>query len=235
MKEVNKFRIGDNVKLVKSDSRYSSKIGDIGVILSTCGYSGSSTLRVMTKGSAKDWHKSYTKLVTNKGENMSRRTFRLIKDSIEIKAGMLVQEACDEGNQEYRTLNMEKFMRFSDYKKYFSSPSNSFSRDTVEQSPEWFEEVFPATEQWMTKEEKDNFARFLKGEKNETPKEGISSTRLTGTYGFLYTMAVGDKKTVANKDVNKTIAAANHAKKTTGRTFRQQRVNGTSTYIIRVS
>lgn len=233
MRQIENFRVGDKVKLIKNDRRYHSWVGDTGEVSSVRGDYGPETLRVYTKGVYRDWHKEYTKLVTDKGENMSRRTFRLIKDAPEIKKGILVQENCDEGNQEYVTLNMDKFMRFDDWTKYFSSPSNSFSRDTVEQNPEWFEEVFPATEQWLTKEERDNLAKFLGGQTTKAPV-GPANSAASGPYSFLYTMAVGDKKTVKNADVKKTAAAIWYAQKKTGNIYERQRANDTHTYFIRV-
>lgn len=94
----------------------------------------------------------YLELI-KEGKPMARRTFRLLKDSMEIKKGSLVQEACDDGNQEYRVVDIERAYRFDDLREYFDRPSISLTRKTVEKNPKWFVEVFQVLPEYATKEE----------------------------------------------------------------------------------
>lgn len=68
----------------------------------------------------------------------TRRTFRLLKDTPEVSKGALFQEACDDGDQEYILLD-HSYIVPDDYFDFYKSIS--FSRETVEEQPAWFEEV----------------------------------------------------------------------------------------------
>lgn len=96
----------------------------------------------------------------NKGETkMGRQTFRLLKDTPELKKGALVQEACDDGDQEYKLLeNQDKFVKHDDLEDY--DIDLCFSRKTVE-TGNFFEEVFPVEPQFMNAEELTRHKEFM--------------------------------------------------------------------------
>lgn len=80
---------------------------------------------------------------------MGRRTFRLLKEDIELEKGALVQEKCDDGNQE--------FIILSGKKKICGDDRTWYSRATVLKQPEFFVEVFPVIPEYATKEEIKQF------------------------------------------------------------------------------
>lgn len=82
--------------------------------------------------------------------NMSRRTFRLLKDTDFLAAGTLVQEDCDDGNQQYSVLDFDDAVLYDDFDDFedYELESHSLSRKAVEENPEWYEEVEMT---WTTK------------------------------------------------------------------------------------
>jgi hypothetical protein len=109
----------------------------------------------------------YTRLMTDeeiKERNMSRATYRLKKETEVLKAGAIVQEACDDGDQQYILLeDQEHLIKFNDLEDY--GLEISFSRNTVEKNPTFFEKVQPAAEIWLSGEQVTAFKAFLKAEK----------------------------------------------------------------------
>lgn len=96
------------------------------------------------------YYETYTRLETQQEteeRNMSRRTFRLLKDTDFLKAGTIVQEACDDGDQAYVVLDFEDAVLFDDFEEY-EIESHHLSRGAVEDNPEWYEEVELT---WVTK------------------------------------------------------------------------------------
>jgi len=84
-----------------------------------------------------------------------KRTFRLIKDIPDFKAGLLVQEACEDGDQSYDSINGEEFCAVDDWNDYFTDEClTSFTRKCVETQPKWFEEVNSV---YMSKKEQKEF------------------------------------------------------------------------------
>ncbi len=76
---------------------------------------------------------------------MARRTFRLLKPTYELKKGALLQEECDDGNQDYVAIDDDSIT--------WTNHSVSVHRVIVEKSPDWFVEVFPIHPEYATKEE----------------------------------------------------------------------------------
>lgn len=172
-----------------------------------------------------------------KGEIMSRKTFRLKKNTATFKKGLVVQEACDDGTQEYVALNHEDYFKFSDFDKYFYGRTPQFTRESVEQNPEWFEEVFPATEAWLTSDEKEKLEKYLKS-KEATKKDDFTSAPLStykGKYSYLFDLPVGGKKTIKNEDVLNARGAMSYLKSQFGYQFTSQRANKNYTTITRVA
>lgn len=132
-----KYRVGDKVRINNKDGVY-SELGQVATVVSV---DRSEYYAYRLRGLGSRYCEKELDLV--KGENVNtRRTFRLLKDTPEVGKGALVQEACDDGNQEYVLLDGEFLSDAtdSDYHDYFDSLPN-FSRNTVEDQPDWFEEV----------------------------------------------------------------------------------------------
>lgn len=67
-----------------------------------------------------------------------RRTFRQLKDSERCKAGAIWHEQCDDGNQDFRMVDLSNLTyNYQGYTTYLTA-----ARDAVLKQPEWFEEVF---------------------------------------------------------------------------------------------
>jgi hypothetical protein len=104
-----------------------------------------------------------------KERNMSRATYRLKKDTELLKAGAIVQEACDDGDQKYVLLeDQEHLIKFNDLEDY-DLEDIEFSRNTVEKNPTWFEKVQPAAATWLSADELKAFREFLKTSKPKAP------------------------------------------------------------------
>lgn len=88
------------------------------------------------------------------------RTFRLLKDTVELRKGALVQEVSP--NREYMVISRD-FIKFpEDCKIYFRRDSFiRFSRMTVENQKNFFEEVYP-TDVYLNEDELQNFVRWAK-------------------------------------------------------------------------
>ena len=89
---------------------------------------------------------------------MSRRTFKVVKETPELKVGTIVQEECDDGDQDYVTLD-EKGNKFKD------QTGTRYSRHVVEKQPMWFEEVFPAVDIYLSKDDLKKFKAFMRAKK----------------------------------------------------------------------
>lgn len=94
------------------------------------------------------------------GSVYTPRTFRLIRDTVELKAGALVQEVAPD--REYIVIGRE-FIKFpEDCKLYFRSTSLiRFSRKTVETQKRYFEQVYP-TNEYFNAEELAKFQSWAK-------------------------------------------------------------------------
>jgi hypothetical protein len=85
-----------------------------------------------------------------------RKLYRLLKDSPELKKDAILQEDCDNGDQGFSILTKE-------YLKHSDQGGLSYSRKTVMNSPEWFEEVFDLSKIfYVTKSELDKVKELLK-------------------------------------------------------------------------
>lgn len=108
-------------------------------------------------------------------KRMGRRTFRLVKETAEFKKGTLVQEACDDGDQEYRVLN-DTGAKFDDLDDY--DLPKAFSRKTVEENKAFFEEVFPVEPAFMNAAELEAYQGFVAGLKKKTVKKTAKVVKL---------------------------------------------------------
>lgn len=237
-----KFKIGDKVRILSyPHTSRNHLIGDIGTVKSLHGGQPSWPIEVAIVGKRNgDYAGKEIELVKSEEKTtMARRTFRQRKDSPELKKGTLVQEACDDGNQEYRVLDITKYYRFDDWSKYFNNPVYKLSRNAVEQNSDWFEEVFPATKDWLTKEELDTYREFVASPRKRIVLKSVPATSPTmgarSSYGYLYSMAVGDTKIVSAQSIKNVRSAAHYAAERTGRSFRTETISDTRVRITRVS
>jgi hypothetical protein len=96
---------------------------------------------------------------TVSSEPTSPRTFRLLKNSVELKKGALVQEISPE--REYVVTSKDMIKYPEDCQRYFSPTSLiRYSRQTVETQTDYFEEVFPSNA-YFNREELKKFNRWL--------------------------------------------------------------------------
>lgn len=65
-----------------------------------------------------------------------RRRFKLLKDSPELKAGAILEENCDNGDQDFTVISKE-------WSKVADQGLTYYTRKTVIDQPEWFEEQHP--------------------------------------------------------------------------------------------
>lgn len=157
-----KYKPGNKVKIVKiisetaSDRAYYEKyLGRVAEIKSTSGIWLEHPYKL--KGTEGWWTDRELELV-NKEAYVGRRTFRVIKDTPEFKKGALLQEMCDDGDQDYTLLTHEYAVDKDQY-------TFQYTRVVVEKNPKFFVEVFPIVPEWGTKEEVAKFKKFLKGKK----------------------------------------------------------------------
>ena len=94
-----------------------------------------------------------------------RRRFRLLKDSPELKAGAILEETSDNGDQDF---NVIQGTFQCDNKKRVVT----YWREFVLNQPDWFEEVGIL---WLTTQQIEEVIAFL-GLK-EKPNEGTESTQ----------------------------------------------------------
>lgn len=66
---------------------------------------------------------------------MTKKLYRLLKDSPELKAGAILEEECEDGDQGFDCINME------DYSISDTQDECKYNRKVVMNQPEWFEEV----------------------------------------------------------------------------------------------
>lgn len=158
------FKIGDSV-YVRKDSEYYYQASGVPGIVTDTDYRVK-WLRVEFVNGYRNSYQDKDLELTITGETkMARRTFKLLKDSPQVKKGALYQEACDDGDQKYVLITPES-LKFEDHGVYFNDAGAS--RDAVEKSPKWFVEVFPASETYLTKAELEAFKKFMKKATSKT-------------------------------------------------------------------
>ena len=132
---MSKYQVGDTVRINGKDGASSSLIGRVTKVtrVESCG-----AHPYTLEGQWESFCEQELDLVKRKSTMNTRRTFKLLKDTPEVRKGALFQEACDDGDQEYILLD-HSFIIPEDYFDFYSNIS--FSRDTVEKQPAFFEEV----------------------------------------------------------------------------------------------
>lgn len=80
-----------------------------------------------------------------------RARYILLKDTPELKKGAIVEEKCDNGDQEFATISTE-------WNQKEDQGSTLYSRKVVMESPEWFAKVDVL---WLTMEQIEKVKKFL--------------------------------------------------------------------------
>lgn len=94
--------------------------------------------------------------ITEGGDQVKRRTFKLTKELPELTKGALVQEKCDDGTQDYIALDNSQIK----YALEDGRKSLTYPRKAVEDEPNYFVEVFAVEPAYMTQDELDQFEAF---------------------------------------------------------------------------
>jgi hypothetical protein len=81
-----------------------------------------------------------------------RKKYILLKDTPELKKRAIVEEACDNGDQNYFVITKNNI-------KFKDQTGVEFTRDTVMKNPEWFEEIISIE---VPKEFKNEVEKFIK-------------------------------------------------------------------------
>lgn len=234
------LKVGDKVRIIAAphiDKGHS--YDDIGTVVSLTGGIDSRHWPLLVSVEGKDdgsYRESELKLVESKeNATMGRRTFRLLKDTPDLKKGTLFQEACDDGDQEYVVLNIKDSFIFDDWNKYFQNPKSSHSRDTVEKQPQWFEEVFqPQTKEWLTAEELQRWNDF-NSNKRTTPKKATKTDNvLISKYAWLHNMKKDETKRFKSDEYGRTVASAYYHAERYGKKFKFTKIDETTSKVKRI-
>lgn len=92
-----------------------------------------------------------------------RETYILLKDSPELKKGALIQEECDDGDQDFRCINEPEYKKEKD-----DDVDILYSRAVVENNPDWFQKVIVVT---VSVDEKKKIEKLLKRKLKEYNEE----------------------------------------------------------------
>lgn len=131
---MSKFKVGDKVKLIKTNGNYVSKIGDTGTIYRV-GSDG--LLGVRTKrGEERLWHQEYTVILK---ENKMTKYYRVSKPTFLWDEGAIIEfheeDGCDGG---YRAIN-DLWDACDEVKDEYISARIVEHKD----NESWFERVYP--------------------------------------------------------------------------------------------
>lgn len=111
-----------------------------------------------------------------------RSTYRLLKATAELKVGAVVQEKCDDGDQDYIVLD-ESFVK---YENESGGKRYTLPRGAVENEQKWFVEVFKVTPEYMTREELDQWEAFKKQRTSKVVSAPVKAAAKTGKHMSTY-------------------------------------------------
>ena len=172
-----KFKVGDRVRAVRDKPMHNISRGDVHTI-DSIDSAGDLWFRDNPLcGSDCCSQPGNFELVTNsKGATIvsERRTFKQLKDSMEVKKGALFQEKCDDGGQEYVLLDWEQYTKHIESNQAHGFDQKSLARDEVEQEPDWFVEVFKVHPEYLEKGEIEAWEHFRKTYKKPATKTKVS-------------------------------------------------------------
>lgn len=149
-----KFKAGDKFTVGFGHSCGQFNTGDVVTVKEV--YLNGAITAFNDSGSCWDRPSHFDPRDIKQGATMSRRTFRLLKETDLLKKGTIFQEQCDDGDQPYEVISQDS------YKFERAAHQTVRSRGAIENNPKWFEEVFPASEVWLTKDELKSFKDWQK-------------------------------------------------------------------------
>lgn len=157
---MSKFKVGDIVKVTKKRCGHRFEIGQTVRITQV-----TSDNRCESMDKSDYWYLQDSEIELATKEEKTMRTFRLLKDSPELKKGALVRTLTQNGVPV----------------QYVSTIDGSIAyfNDVVEKQPQWFVEVFNPAEQWLTKEELAKFNATLKPAKKRGRPVGSKNKKKT--------------------------------------------------------
>ncbi|MEK6879990.1 MAG: hypothetical protein AABY22_10300 [Nanoarchaeota archaeon] len=82
-----------------------------------------------------------------------KKRYILLKDSPELKKGAILEEKCDNGDQGFDCININEYQKFDD------QGATYYSRKTIMEGPDWFEEL---SQRWFTMEQMKKIKEFFK-------------------------------------------------------------------------
>lgn len=135
------FKIGDKVRILDCGGKDSDHIGIVGYVYDTWGSGkypevGESRFSSMNNGnicSAK-LVEVITSSPTKDVNKTMLKTYRLLKETISLKAGAILQSAYDDGAKGYKVIT-------KDLEKYPDIRMSLLNSEAVEKQPDWFEEI----------------------------------------------------------------------------------------------
>lgn len=84
-----------------------------------------------------------------------KKRYILLKDGPELKKGAILEEKCEDGNQDYKCINIKEFSQG----RGVEERGVIHYKDIIEKQPEWFEEVGLM---WLTMEQIKKVKTLLK-------------------------------------------------------------------------
>ncbi|WP_154100358.1 hypothetical protein [Rhodococcus sp. YH3-3] len=179
---MSKFRKGDQVRMIsksiygdlRSSNVHKRSVNGI-CWITEVGSEGPNTYTVheLQSGHGGDFFTEADLQPINYGVTiMKRRTFKLTKELPELTKGALVQEKCDDGDQDYTVLD-QSFIKYEDE---HGRKTVTYPRKAVEDEPNYFVEVFAVEPAYMTQDELDQFEAFKISAKKPAKRTSIKTT-----------------------------------------------------------
>lgn len=82
---------------------------------------------------------------------MPRKRYILLKDTPELRANAIVEEICDNGDQDYAVIS-------KDWCQKDDQNQTQYTRKVVMESPDWFEEITPL---YLTKKQFEKVKQLI--------------------------------------------------------------------------
>lgn len=171
-----KFKVGDVVKIVtskydKDDTELHSPtahhIGKVAKITAIDGHYGHPISLEGVDDAWAGWELELAKdaevLPTG------RATYRLKKNLPELKKGAVVQEKCDDGDQDFEVL--DAFRGHVKYENEDGGKYVTYPRGAVEKEPSFWERVYSATPSWLNEAELETQKKFYESLKKKKAKK----------------------------------------------------------------
>jgi len=177
---MNKFKVGDRVRPISNPSNSCTDlmyIVDGGYLMienesARNFYYGTYDRNGERRTGCSCWDEDDLELIKGDNKVKERRTFKLLKDTPDVKKGALYQEECEDGTQPYRLITKQ------DHRDEQDASSIYVTRSLVEDQPQWFVEVFKTVPEYMTQTELTQWETFKKTGKRSVgrPKKTVETS-----------------------------------------------------------